>query len=322
MTFDKRFLKDVDDGLSKPNKSLPSKYFYDKRGSELFMKIMRLPEYYLTRAELDIFANKSHRLVELFGIHPNKHVELIELGSGDGTKTKHLLAWMHAQDYQFHYYPIDISADSLNTLSAMLAKELPEVAITTQHGDYFRILSSLKENTDQKIVFFLGSNLGNYTDEQAADFIYQLGANMHPDDLLVLGLDLVKPQAQVLPAYNDSAGVTREFNLNLLARINRELGANFELDQFSHRAEYDEATGLASSYLQSDAEQAVEIPTLAKSYQFSKGEKISVEISRKYSDQILSTIIRQSDFEIVGKVLDQNEAFADYVLRRVSRSSA
>lgn len=316
MTFLDQFMGDVDFGLSSSPKSLSSKYFYDKRGSELFVEIMNLPEYYLTRSEMEIFTLQSNRLIELFDIQADHHVELIELGPGDGRKIIHLLRSMTDQRYDLSYFPVDISEDSLKQLETMLAKELPALSIRSHHGDYFDVLSSLKQRLHKKIVFFLGSNLGNYTDQHAADFIYQLGSNMHPGDVLVLGLDLKKPIDQVLPAYNDKQGVTREFNFNLLSRINRELGADFSLDAFAHRPDYCEQTGVASSHLESLADQQVSIDKLAKTFRFKKGEKIQLEISRKYSDEVVNTIIDKSDFHIIGKVLDEKKYFAEYVLCR------
>lgn len=316
MTFIDQFMEDVDLGLSGSPKSLSSKYFYDKRGSELFVQIMNLPEYYLTRSEMEIFTHQSDRLIELFDIQSGHHVELIELGPGDGRKIVHLLSSMSEHKYDFRYFPVDISEDSLRRLETMLARELPALSISSLHGDYFNMLSSLKKRLHKKIVFFLGSNLGNYTDQQAADFIYQLGSNMHPGDILVLGLDLQKPIDQVLPAYNDKQGITREFNFNLLTRINHELGADFSLDAFAHCPDYSEQTGVASSHLESLADQKVSIDKLAKSFRFHKGEKIQLEISRKYSDEVVNTIIKKSDFHIIGKVLDEKQYFAEYVLCR------
>jgi L-histidine N-alpha-methyltransferase len=316
MTFLDQFLEDVDLGLSSSPKSLSSKYFYDKRGSELFVEIMNLPEYYLTRSEMEIFTFQSERLIELFDIQTDHHVELIELGPGDGRKILHLLVSLIEQKYDLSYFPVDISEDSLKQLETMLAKELPSLSISSHHGDYFNVLSSIKQRLHKKIVFFLGSNLGNYTDQQAADFIYQLGSNMHPGDVLVLGLDLKKPTKQVAPAYNDKQGVTREFNFNLLTRINRELGADFSLDAFAHRPDYCEQTGVASSHLESLANQQVNIDKLAKTFDFQKGEKIELEISRKYSDEVVRAIIDKSDFHIIGKVLDEKHYFAEYVLCR------
>jgi dimethylhistidine N-methyltransferase len=310
------FIRDVDVGLSKTKKELPSKYFYDAKGSELFVQIMNLPEYYLTRSEADILKNKSLELIELLSINKDEYVELIELGSGDGTKTKELLKVMDQEGFNFDYLPIDISETSLYALKEMLNRELPQVNVQIQHGDYFNVLSSLSDRKHKKVLFFLGSNLGNYSDQQASKFLHQLGANLHSNDLLVLGLDMIKDEGLVLAAYNDKAGVTRQFNLNLLNRINRQLGGDFNLSSFRHAPEYCADKGIATSYLQSTIEQTVAIEKTGKVYQFDQGEKIHVEISRKYSDSVLENIIEKTDFAQVGKIMDSHDYFADYVLQR------
>lgn len=316
MTDFEKFKADVDYGLSNTPKTMSPMYFYDERGSELFVEIMNLPEYYLTRAELDIFTHRSAELVELFNIDKNEFVELIELGSGDGTKIKKLLTAMIDREHLFGYFPIDISLSSLKALEKMLTSELPGVEIKTQHGNYFEKLSSLKNRKHKKIIFFLGSNLGNQDDHQAAEFIGLLSENLHPGDLLVLGLDLIKSEDIVLPAYDDKQGVTRKFNLNLLTRINRELDADFDLSNFAHVPEYSSKTGIAVSYLESFVDQTVTIKQIGKSYYFEKNERLCTEISRKYSDEMLSKLIAKTDFKVIGKLLDCNQYFADYVLQK------
>ncbi|GAL79628.1 ABC transporter ATP-binding protein [Algibacter lectus] len=169
------FKNEVDKGLQADSKTLPSKYFYDKIGDALFVEIMNLPEYYLTRCELDIFQNKTQELIEAFSVSTESYFELIELGAGDGTKTKELLRSLDAQNYNFDYFPIDISSNALNLLEKDLKNELPNLSVQIQEGDYFKVLASLKESKKPKIVLFLGSNIGNMSDDMAADFIYSLG---------------------------------------------------------------------------------------------------------------------------------------------------
>ncbi|MCC6186779.1 MAG: L-histidine N(alpha)-methyltransferase [Chitinophagaceae bacterium] len=165
------FKKEVDQGLKSNPKKLPSKYFYDKKGDAFFVEIMKLPEYYLTRSELDIFKNKTQELIKAFGVKPDSYFELIELGAGDGTKTKELLQALDAQKFKFDYFPIDISSNALALLQKDLSNTLPNVSVQTQQGDYFEVLASLKESKQPKIVLFLGSNIGNMNDETAAQFI-------------------------------------------------------------------------------------------------------------------------------------------------------
>ncbi|WP_139956003.1 L-histidine N(alpha)-methyltransferase [Flavicella sediminum] len=310
------FKKDVDQGLKASTKTLPSKYFYNKKGDALFVEIMKLPEYYLTRCELDIFENKTQELIDGLDIQPETYFELIELGAGDGTKTKKLLASLANQNYTFDYLPIDISANALDLLEKDLCKELPKVSVQTQQGDYFEVLASLKKSKKPKVVLFLGSNIGNMTDDLAAEFIYNLGANLQAGDKLLLGVDLIKANDIVLPAYNDSKEITAKFNLNLLDRINHELGGNFNQEQFKHQPEYNESEGIAKSFIVSTTHQTVEIKALGKSYHFTEGEKIHTEISRKYNDDLLQKIIQNTDFSLETKILDSKGYFADYILKR------
>lgn len=310
------FKNEVQQGLSSTPKTLPSKYFYDKKGDALFVEIMNLPEYYLTRSELDIFQNKTQELIEAFGVQPDSYFELIELGAGDGTKTKELLKVLDDKNYNFDYVPIDISANALQGLKANLNKEIPNLNVKTQQGDYFNILASLKNSKQPKVVLFLGSNIGNMSDELASKFIYNLGANLQAGDRLLLGVDLIKSKDVVLPAYNDSKGVTAQFNLNLLNRINKELGGDFKLYQYKHQPEYIEDEGVAKSYIVNTVKQIVHIEAIGESYEFDEGEKIHTEISRKYNDTILNKIIANTDFEIESKIMDRKKYFADYILKR------
>jgi len=312
----RQFRKDVERGLGGAPKTLPSKYFYDKKGGELFVEIMNLPEYYLTRAEHEIFKEQSEAIIQAFEISPEQHFELVELGPGDGTKTKELLSVLSLKDYQFEYLPIDISQNALDQLEKELASDLPGVSVRKKQGDYFTMLASLRETHHPKILFFLGSNLGNMTDRQATKFIYRLGSNLAPNDILLLGVDLIKPAGIVLPAYNDPAGLTRAFNLNLLSRINRELGGNFNISNFTHLPEYTAETGIARSYLVSSVEQTVTLNGSSNAFHFAQGERILTEISRKYDDEIIKQIIHSTDFRISNKFTDKNGLFADYILKR------
>ena len=311
-----QFKIDVDHGLSLPQKKLSSKYFYDKKGDELFMKIMAMPEYYLTRAELEIFMLQTDRMIESLGVQKDQPFELIELGAGDGTKTKELLSSLVQQGYQFDYMPIDISANVLDHLEDALKKEIPKLSVKPQAGDYFQILSQLKDSKLPKVILFLGSNIGNLSDSQAAKFIYDLGANLQSGDTLLVGVDIIKPAAIVLPAYNDKAGITSEFNLNLLLRINVELGGDFDIDCFEHVPEYTQEEGIARSFLRSKVDQVVSIESIGESYHFKEGEKIHMEISRKYTTKLMQEIIQDTDFVIVDVLTDSQNYFSDFIMQR------
>ncbi len=311
-----QFKKDVEQGLSKTHKSIPSKYFYDKVGDALFVQIMNMPEYYPTRAEFEIFKDKCHKMIESIGVKPDTFFDLIELGAGDGTKTKELLYALLKGGFNFDYVPIDISLSALESLESDLGQEFPELKVRKKHGDYFGVLETLKENHHPKVILFLGSNIGNLTDEQSAEFIYQIGANLKAGDKLILGVDLIKSEKLVIPAYNDPHGITSAFNLNLLSRINKELGGDFDLSTFQHAPEYTSNEGIARSYLVSLVSQEIPISGIGKSFKFEKGEKMQTEISRKYNDEILDNILNKTDFKIVAKLTDSQVYFADYILNR------
>jgi L-histidine N-alpha-methyltransferase len=310
-----QFKVDVSDGLNSDPRKLPSKYFYDEIGDDLFVQIMGLPEYYLTRAELEIFQTKTDELIDSFQLKPNEKFELIELGAGDGTKTYHLLDRLLERDFDFTYMPVDISQNALEGLENSMQNKLPSLAVEPEQGDYFRVLNSI-DSPLKKVILFLGSNIGNLLDQEASRFIKGLSQNMNTGDILLLGTDLIKPEDIVLPAYNDEQGITAKFNLNLLNRINNELNANFDLNHWSHAPYYDEEEGIAKSYLRSDKDQEVYIQGIGQDFFFEEGELIHTEISRKYNDQIINDIIHDSKLAIAKKVLDDKRFFADYILTK------
>lgn len=308
------FKEAVNSGLSAKNKNLSSKYFYDKKGDALFVEIMGLPEYYLTRAEHEIFKKQTSNIITSLNLKKDTYFELIELGAGDGMKTKELLKFLDKETYQFDYFPVDISQNALDNLEVNLKKELPSVSVKTKQGDYFQVLESLKDSKHPKVILFLGSNIGNLNDNLASKFMQNLSASLTLGDTLFLGVDLIKSKSIVLPAYNDNKGVTAAFNLNLLYRINNELKGNFIPENFIHTPEYNEQDGIAKSYLTSLKNQDVYIQTLNKTFSFSEGEKIHLEISRKYNDEILNTIITNTKFKVTNKLSDSNNYFANYIL--------
>ncbi|PKG52764.1 L-histidine N(alpha)-methyltransferase [Olleya sp. 1-3] len=308
------FLNDVDKGLSNTPKYLLSKYFYDKKGDALFVDIMNMPEYYLTRAEFDIFKNQTQNIIKALQLNKNTFFELIELGAGDGTKTKELLKVLDTENYDFNYVPIDISQNALDQLKQSVDKELPNVKTTTKQGDYFNVLASLKQSNHPKIILFLGSNLGNLSDVQAEDFLSKLSNSLRPNDKVLLGLDLIKSRDIVLPAYNDSQGITKRFNLNLLDRINNELGADFDTNAFVHQPEYTEEEGIARSYIVSTTNQNVTVKSLNKTFHFMEGERVHTETSRKYNDTILNSYLKNTSLQVIDKLMDSNTYFADYIL--------
>jgi L-histidine N-alpha-methyltransferase len=316
MTKENTFLEDINLGLSSEKKFISSHFFYDKIGDELFQKIMNLPEYYLTNCEMEIFRDQSEIIISTFNIKKDQEFELIELGAGDGKKTQYLLDNLLNRGYSFKYIPVDISQNSLDVISERLTNLFLDLGIEAKQGEYFEVLDELFKSEKPKVILFIGSNLGNLNDEVANDFLNKLALHLKPNEKLLLGLDLIKSKEIVLPAYNDAAGVTRDFNMNLLKRINKDLGADFILENFEHQPEYSEEEGVAKSYLVSKKMQRVFIKDLDKTFEFDENEKIHTEISRKYNDKILSDLLKDSKLEISDKFLDSKKYFADYILTK------
>jgi len=305
------FAGDVLSGLSATPKSLSSKYFYDDEGSRLFQKIMELPEYYLTRSEFEIFERRAGEIFEAF-TENSPGFDLIELGAGDGTKTAVLIDHFLKRQADFTYSPIDISREAVDHLTEKFNARFPELTIDARVGDYFRILETLKSgSTRPKILLFLGSNIGNFSRAASIEFFRHLRAVMNPQDLLFTGFDLQKDPRVILAAYDDAAGVTAEFNLNLLRRINRELGGNFDLSKFSHYAVYRPTECAARSFLISRTEQEVYIGHLDKTFYFKSWEPIFMEISQKYDLEMIEELAHGSGFEIKQNFFDEKRYFVD-----------
>lgn len=310
------FALDIKIGLSQRPKQLSSKYFYNAKGDILFQKIMDLDEYYLTRSELEILTEQKEEILRAF-LGTDDSFRLVELGAGDGTKTKVLLESFCDNKVDFAYSPIDISQSVLDQLEADLRVKLPSVRIEPIQGDYFEALRELKRNHDQKeVVLFLGSTIGNFNLKQGIDFLKQLGKDMSSGDLLFIGFDLKKDPQVILNAYNDSQGITAEFNLNLLDRINNELGGNFDRSSFTHYPTYDPFTGEAKSYLISKREQSVYIEVLDQEFEFAKGEAVFTEISQKYSLEMIDEFAIASEFETVHMFFDEKGYFVDVLWKK------
>ncbi|QBO57767.1 L-histidine N(alpha)-methyltransferase [Chryseobacterium salivictor] len=316
MTENDPFLRDVKAGLSQNPKCISSHYFYDKAGDELFQQIMEMPEYYLTNAELEIFSQQSEAIIQSFEISNTEEFELIELGAGDGKKTQYLLQTLLEKNFKFKYIPVDISKNSLSVITERMQNLFPNLKCDPKQGDYFQVLDQLFSSDKPKVILFIGSSLGNMPDGIAAQFLHKIAAHLKKNEKLLLGLDLLKSKDIVLPAYNDASGITSAFNLNLLRRINRELGADFDLENFEHAPEYTEKEGIAKSYLRSKKKHSVFIKELEEYFDFEENETIHTEISRKYTDEILQNLLKDSQLEITRKFLDSKNFFADYILTK------
>lgn len=276
------FATDVIQGLSARPRSLPSKYFYDERGDALFQAIMGMPEYYLTDCEREIFQACGPDLLTALG---NRPFDLVELGAGDGSKTQYLIEAFLAAGANFNYRPIDISSHAIDLLGGLIKRRWPKLPFLPIHDDYFSALDRLGRSSAEhgRLVLFPGANIGNFTPIQAADFLRHLHGFLNSGDLLLIGFDLRKDPDVILAAYNDPAGHTAAFNLNLLRRVNEELGANFNLDAWRHWETYDPASGAARSYLVARGAQTVRIPDAEAPFAFEDAEAIAVEVSQKYS---------------------------------------
>ncbi len=270
------FREDVAHGLQQRQKTIPPKYFYDQQGSLLFEEICRQPEYYLTRTETAILTQHAAAIVESVG-----ECALIELGSGSSLKTRLLLDECQRRQDRVHYIPIDISASMLEATAHKLLEEYPHLRIDALAADYLTGLSVLPA-ASCRAVLFLGSNLGNFSPREQEQLFRQLAHTLKPGDFLVIGLDLRKSLEVVEPAYNDAAGVTADFNLNLLGRMNRELHADFDVNAFSHLAFYNPVQHQIEMHVRSEREQQVTIRDLALTVAFRAGETIHTEISRKF----------------------------------------
>lgn len=305
------FKEELNEGLSRKPKSISSKFFYDAIGDNLFQQIMQLDEYYLTRSEFSIFNQQSQQILE--HISPSsKEFNLIELGAGDGSKTKILLNHFIDQGVDLSYYPVDISKHILNELESDLSKEIPDLDCRTINEEYFSALNTIKEiNNKPNVVFFLGSNIGNFSPEAVHTFFSSLRASLRPGDMFFIGVDLKKDPELILKAYSDSKGVTAKFNLNLLTRANKELDANFDLDAFKHYASYNPENGEARSYLISLKEQSVHIGALNKDVLFLKSEYIHTEISKKYNLSELQVLAEDHGFEVKKHFIDKKEYFVN-----------
>ncbi|WP_454046946.1 L-histidine N(alpha)-methyltransferase [Chryseobacterium sp. Marseille-Q8038] len=306
-----QFRSDILNGLSNTPKKLSSKYFYDKVGDHLFQKIMAMPSYYLTRCELDIFKNKTDELIDLL-IPGDEPFDLIELGAGDAMKSTYLLEQLIRKGINFTYMPIDISGNILSILHQKLSSQFPEIKITCLEGDYFEMLQKAASLSDRrKVVLFLGSNIGNMTLEEAEGFCLHLNKNLSPKDRVLIGFDLMKNPHIILEAYNDKEGITASFNLNLLTRINNELGGNFDLKQFQHYQTYDPVSGACRSFLISLISQEVTIDNTRIS--FEENEWIDMEISQKFSSEKIMGLAQQSGFAIAGTINDSKKWFVDSI---------
>lgn len=299
-------------GLRRRPKQLPSAYFYDEEGSRLFRRIMALPEYYVTRAEAEILTAHATRIAEACA---GRRVTLVDLGAGDGTKTSLLLDALSATCDELVYAPVDICAEALAELAAAHAERHPGVPVTTFVGDYAEGLAAVGKRFHDhvRVALFLGSNLGNLPPEEAVALLGTWRRALRTGDFLLLGLDLVKDPKLLQAAYDDTEGVTAAFNLNLLVRMNRELGADFDPASFRHYARFDPRRNAMESYLVSTRDQLVRVG--GECIGFAAWEAIQTEMSCKYRESDVEAFARTAGLSPVGWFYDSRRWFLDALLR-------
>ncbi|MGH1366386.1 MAG: L-histidine N(alpha)-methyltransferase [Calditrichia bacterium] len=313
----RQFALDVLIGLSEYPKRLSSKYFYDDEGSRLFQQIMNIPEYYLTNLEYEIFESHGEAIAQSMG---NEPFNLVELGAGDGKKTNVLLKYFQQRKLKFDYVPIDISEGVMKDLVQSMRQQHPELKMNGLVAEYFEALKWISRFSEKRnLVLFLGSNLGNFPKMEARVFLRSLWNCLNDGDSVMIGFDLKKDIERMLSAYNDSKGVTAAFNLNLLTRINRELGGNFNRSKFRFYSSYNVFSGAIESYLVSLEAQTVTIKELGQSFTFKAWEPIHTEYSYKYLETDIQELAERTGYAIENQYYDTRKDFVDSVWKVVKQ---
>ncbi len=299
----------VREGLSTRPRRLPPWLFYDDAGSVLFERITELPEYYLTRTERGILAANAGEMIARAA--EGKQLRIVELGAGSADKTRLLLAAAVAAQGEVLYEPVDVSASALEAAQERIEREIPGVTVLPRVMDYVHGLDLDGEDLDaRRLVLYIGSSIGNFEPEEAAGLLGRVREALRPGDSLLLGVDLVKSVPTLLAAYDDAAGVTAEFNLNLLARLNRELGANFNLRAFRHKAVWDAVHSRIEIYIESLSAQKIRIGELGLNVDFRPGERIHTENSYKYVPGQAERMLENAGFAAAGCWTDAKSWFA------------
>jgi dimethylhistidine N-methyltransferase len=310
------FAEDVRRGLTAQPKVLLPRYFYDELGSHLFEAITALPEYYLTRSEEEILVARAGEIAA--GVCAlGGPVRLLELGSGSGRKTRLLIEALLECQEELEYLPIDVSESALRESGLRLLNALPALRVTAHLGEYHAALEAIQaapKGDERTFALFLGSSLGNLDPEARNVLLQDLRAALRPGDPFLLGLDLKKDESVLLPAYDDALGVTAAFNLNLLQRINRELGGRFDLAAFRHQARYNQEVGRIEMHLESQSRQTVPIRALDLEVPFERGETIFTESSYKFDLDQVATLANATGFELRKTWTDGEGRFASNLL--------
>jgi L-histidine N-alpha-methyltransferase len=312
------FAADVERGLAAQSKYVSPKYLYDEVGSQLFEQICLQPEYYLTRTEASILNKHAPVISKLLG----SNIEIIELGSGSSSKTAILLSYLSLQKKRIYYFPIDISSSILMESTRRLKSQFPNISIIGIRSDYNLGIDKAaaaaagcmsaernQEIPDMKLLLFLGSSIGNFELIEARSLLGSVRKKLHTNDLLLVGFDLQKDESVLNAAYNDKAGITAKFNLNLLARINKELDGNLELGKFEHHAFYSREQQRMEMHLVSKTDQQLYIGALGKTFAIRKGESIHTENSYKYTLNQIAALADDCSFTLEKNFMDKNRWF-------------
>ncbi len=314
-TMQNEFARDVLHGLSQPRKSLPCKYIYDDAGSKLFSRITTLPEYYPTRCETEILEAHGGLIAGAIG---TGRTNIVELGAGDGAKTRLLIPRLMETCSALTYVPLDISDAAVRRCSQNLCRLFPDLRVRAMTSDYFDGLKWLAgQNQSTNLVLFLGSTIGNFAPKARNRFLVKLRRSVNPGDMVLIGFDLVKDVDVMTRAYNDCQGVTARFNKNILVRINRELGGDFDPDGFRYFSIWDVPSRGMHSYLVSRRPRKVRVEAIDETFAFKAGETIHTESSYKFTLPQIRKMAADSGFVIADKYLDSEHWFADCLWRAV-----
>lgn len=306
--------QEVYQGLNLEQKKISSKFFYDEIGGEIFQKITELPEYYLTRVEYSILEDFCENLERLFS---RKKMAMVELGSGASEKSMLLVKAFQEYFNEFYFCPLDVDKHRLMELKENILRMFPNLMIRPLVGDFFKTLDCAFEEIDMpKMITFLGSSIGNFDLKTATSLLKNVKDSMHKEDFFLVGFDMVKDEKILNRAYNDSSGLTRSFNLNLLERFNRECQCDFEIDSFEHMEFFNKEKSAMESYLVSLKDQTVHFPKLNKKIQFKKGERIHTEYSFKYTDEMIRNLATTSGLAIKEIFTDEKKYFSSVLFVR------
>jgi L-histidine N-alpha-methyltransferase len=301
----------VREGLSATPKWLPAKLFYDTTGSALFEQITELPEYYLTRTERAIFESHAAEILQAAG----SALTLVELGAGTAAKTCILIEELLRRQPRALFYPIDVSPSALQEAATQLGRQFPQLRVNPIIADYTGGVEALSRISGRKLVLYIGSSIGNFEPDESVRVLRRIRRTLRTGDAFLLGADFAKSSKILIPAYEDTQGVTAAFNKNILARINRELEANFDLDAFRHVALWNRRCSRMEMHLESVTAQQVFIPLLDMDVDFAAGERIHTENSYKYTAEMIDSILGDSGFKLERSWHDRQKWFGVHLAR-------